>query len=105
MIRATNDDMGDDAGVRVSVDENVLHNEREAAGQFALNYNNHRTSDVSRSELDFGFIFLFRYLKVDTVFCCNPRGHDEENPDSDVFVSIRCIRDGIHCRHDRQPYS
>src|SRR5207253_4294865 len=47
MIRATNDDMGDDAGEPGTVGENVLRNEREVAEQtrvlglerdFALNY-------------------------------------------------------------------
>src|ERR1700720_513932 len=60
MIRATNDDMGDDVGEPGTVGENVLRNEREVAEQarvlglkqdFALNYNNHRMSDISRNEL------------------------------------------------------
>src|SRR5450432_3353262 len=81
MIRATNDDMGDDVGAPGSVGENVLRNEREVAEQthalglkrdFALNYNNHRMSDISRNELICRLIFLIRYLKVDTVFCYDP---------------------------------
>src|ERR1041384_260547 len=49
MIRATNDDMGDDVGLTGTVGEHVLRNEREVAEQarvmglkrdFALNYNN-----------------------------------------------------------------
>src|SRR5438552_12820537 len=53
MIRATNDDMGDDVGVPGTVGDNVLRNEREVAEQtrvlglkrdFALNYSNHRMS-------------------------------------------------------------
>jgi LmbE family N-acetylglucosaminyl deacetylase len=89
MIRATNDDMGDDEGEPGTVGENVLRNEREVTEQarvlglkrdFALNYNNHRMSDISRNELICRFIFLFRLLKVDTVFCYDPWAHDEENP-------------------------
>src|SRR5438045_8353381 len=74
MIRATNDDMGDDVGQLGSVGQNVLNNEREVAEQtrvlglkrdFALNYSNHRMSDISRNELICRLIFLFRLLKVD----------------------------------------
>src|SRR5262245_36554059 len=98
MIRATNDDMGDDVGQLGSVGENVLNNEREVAEQtrvlglkrdFALNYNNHRMSDISRNELICRLIFLFRFLKVDTVFCYDPWAHDEENPDH--YVLGHCV--------------
>src|ERR1700693_5948848 len=98
MIRATNDDMGDDVGQPGTVGENVLRNEREVAEQaralglkrdFALNYNNHRMSDISRNELICRLIFLFRFLKVDTVFCYDPWGHDEENPDH--YVLGHCV--------------
>ena len=98
MIRATNDDMGDDIGEPGSGGENVLRNEREVAEQarvlglqrdFALNYGNHRMSDVSRNELICRLIFLFRLLKVDTVFCYDPWAHDEENPDH--YVLGHCV--------------
>ncbi len=98
MIRATNDDMGDDVGLPGTVGENVLRNEREVAEQalalglkrdFALNYNNHRMSDISRNELICRLIFLFRFLKADTVFCYDPWGHDEENPDH--YVLGHCV--------------
>jgi LmbE family N-acetylglucosaminyl deacetylase len=98
MIRATNDDMGDDVGEPGTVGENVLRNEREVAEQaralglkrdFALNYNNHRMSDISRNELICRLIFLIRLLKIDTVFCYDPWGHDEENPDH--YVLGHCV--------------
>ena len=98
MIRATNDDMGDDVGEPGTVGENVLRNEREVAEQtrvlglkrdFALNYNNHRMGDISRNELICRLIFLFRFLKVDTVFCYDPWAHDEENPDH--YVLGHCV--------------
>jgi LmbE family N-acetylglucosaminyl deacetylase len=98
MIRATNDDMGDDVGEPGTVGENVLRNEREVSEQsrvlglkqdFALNYNNHRMSDISRNELICRLIFLFRFLKVDTVFCYDPWAHDEENPDH--YVLGHCV--------------
>src|SRR5258708_38234214 len=98
MIRATNDDMGDDVGDPGTVGENVLRNEREVHEQarvlglkrdFALNYNNHRMSDISRNEVICRLIFLFRFLKVDTVFCYDPWAHDEENPDH--YVLGQCV--------------
>jgi LmbE family N-acetylglucosaminyl deacetylase len=98
MIRATNDDMGDDIGEPGTVGENVLRNEREVAEQarvlglkqaFSLNYSNHRMSDISRNELISRLIFLFRFLKVDTVFCYDPWAHDEENPDH--YVLGHCV--------------
>ncbi len=98
MIRATNDDMGDDVGEPGTVGDNVLRNEREVSEQaralgllkhYALNYNNHRMSDISRNELICRLIFLFRLLKVDTVFCYDPWGHDEENPDH--YVLGHCV--------------
>jgi len=98
MIRATNDDMGDDVGEPGTVGENVLRNEREAAEQarvlglkrdFALNYSNHRMSDISRNELICRLIFLFRFFQVDTVFCYDPWAHDEENPDH--YVLGHCV--------------
>src|ERR1700724_432854 len=98
MIRATNDDMGDDVGEPGTVGDNVLRNEREVSEQaralgllkhYALNYNNHRMSDISRNELICRLIFLFRLLKVDTVFCYDPWGHAEENPDP--YVLGHCV--------------
>lgn len=98
MIRATNDDMGDDIGEPGTIGENVLRNEREVAEQtrvlglqrdFSLNYNNHRMSDISRNELICRLIFLIRYLKIDTVFCYDPWAHDEENPDH--YVLGHCV--------------
>jgi LmbE family N-acetylglucosaminyl deacetylase len=98
MIRATNDDMGDDVGEPGSIGENVLRNEREVTQQtrvlglerdFALDYGNHRMSDVSRNEVICRLIFLFRLLKVDTVFCYDPWAHDEENPDH--YVLGHCV--------------
>src|SRR5215470_11295596 len=94
MVRATNDDMGDDIGEPGTVGENVLRNEREVSQQarvlglqrdFSLNYSNHRMSDVSRNELICRLILLIRALKADTVFCYDPWAHDEENPDHYVL--------------------
>ena len=46
-------------------------------------------SDISRNELICRLIFLIRYLKLDTVFCYDPWGHDEENPDH--YVLGHCV--------------
>ncbi|MBK5290228.1 MAG: PIG-L family deacetylase [Acidobacteriia bacterium] len=98
LIRATNDDMGDDVGEPGTIGENVLRNERETRAMaralgiskvFDLNYNNHRMSGISQPELQLRLIFLFRLLKVDTIFCYDPWGHDEENPDH--YVLAQCV--------------
>src|SRR5262245_57823338 len=98
LIRATNDDMGDDIGERGTIGENVLRNERETdeltrvmglQRKFDLNYSNHRMSGISQIELQLRLIFLFRLLKVDTVFCYDPWAHDEENPDH--YVLGHCV--------------
>src|SRR5579872_1803650 len=92
LLRATNDDMGDAQGLGTagSIGEHVLGNERDNAEVarvlglkkvFDLNYSNHRMADVSLNELQCRLIFLIRLLKVDTVVCWDPWGHDEENPD------------------------
>lgn len=92
LLRATNDDMGDAPGLGTpgSIGENVLGNERDNAEvarvlglkkTFDLNYSNHRMADVSMNELQCRLIFIIRLLKVDTIVCWDPWGHDEENPD------------------------
>lgn len=92
LLRATNDDMGDAPGLGTAgtIGDHVLGNERDNAEAarvlglkkvFDLNYSNHRMADVSQNELQCRLIFLIRLLKVDTVICWDPWGHDEENPD------------------------
>lgn len=92
LLRATNDDMGDAPGLGTpgSIGDHVKGNERDNAEvarvlglkkTFDLNYSNHRMADVSMNELQCRLIFLIRVLKVDTVVCWDPWGHDEENPD------------------------
>lgn len=92
LVRATNDDMGDAAGLGTpgTTGESALGNERDNAevarvlgcrGHFDLNYSNHRMADVSLNEVICRIIFLIRLLKADTVVCWDPWAHDEENPD------------------------
>ncbi|MCW5980241.1 MAG: PIG-L family deacetylase [Bryobacteraceae bacterium] len=86
LIRVTNDDMAGPGTIADTVMANEKDNEELAktlglVGAFDLNYNNHRMDEVSPSELRSRFIFLFRLLRVDTIFCYDPWGHYEENPD------------------------
>ena len=92
LLRATNDDMGDAPGLGTAgkIGDHVLGNERDNAEvarvlglkkTFDFNYSNHRMADVSMNELQCRLIFVIRLLKVDTVVCWDPWGHDEENPD------------------------
>lgn len=92
LLRATNDDMGDAPGLGTAgtIGDHVLGNECDNAEvarvlglkkAFDLNYSNHRMADVSQNDLQCRLIFLIRLLKVDTVVCWDPWGHDEENPD------------------------
>jgi LmbE family N-acetylglucosaminyl deacetylase len=55
---------------------------------FDLGYRNHRMDDVSRVEMRARLIFLFRLLKVDTIFSYDPWGRYEENPDHYVTAQV-----------------
>jgi LmbE family N-acetylglucosaminyl deacetylase len=92
LVRATNDDMGDSPGLGTpgTIAESALGNERDTVNvakamgcksHFNLDYSNHRMADVSVNEVISRMIFLIRLLRVDTVICWDPWGHDEENPD------------------------
>jgi LmbE family N-acetylglucosaminyl deacetylase len=69
---------------------NIKSNEEEhfrmakvlgVADVFDFYYRNHRMNEISTQEFRSRLIFLFRYLKADTVLTFNPWGHGEENPD------------------------
>ena len=112
LVRATNDDMGDEDGLGTlgTIGENVIGNERDTDGvskalgcvrHFDLNYNNHRMGDISLNELIGRLIFLIRLLQVNTVVCWDPWAHDEENPDHYTLakgVEAACWMAGRH--HD-----
>ena len=94
LIRMTNDEK---AGRGATTGEVVLNNERDndavasALGLtrvFNLNYRNHRMDNESRQEIRGRLIHLFRLMKVDTVFCYDPWGHYEENPDHYVTAQV-----------------
>jgi LmbE family N-acetylglucosaminyl deacetylase len=87
LIRTTNDEM---AGRGRSMGEVVLNNEKDnfevarrfgLAKTFDLHYRNHELDSINPAELRHRLIFIFRLMKVDTVFCYDPWGHYEENPD------------------------
>ena len=89
-IRTSNDEKD---SYHLSLGETVLANERDMARvvqtlgltkSYDLGYRNHRLDEVSRTEIRSRLIFLFRLLKVDTVFSYDPWGHYEENPDHSV---------------------
>ena len=94
LINVTNDDMAGSG----TIAETALANERDVDALvkamgfrrvFHLNYGNHQLDGISRPELRSRLIFLFRLLQVDTVFCYDPWGHYEENPDH--YVTAQCV--------------
>jgi LmbE family N-acetylglucosaminyl deacetylase len=104
-IRTSNDEKD---SYDLTLGETVLGNERdaksflEASGlkqMFDLSYRNHRMDDLARTEIRARLIFLFRLLKVDTIFSYDPWGHYEENPDHYVTaqaVEAACWMSGGH---------
>ena len=86
LIRTSNDEKNG-AGTRF---ENILSSEQENAKMakalgfadvFDFYYRNYRMNDISSIEIRGRFIYLFRYLKADTVLTFNPRREGEKNPD------------------------
>ena len=95
LIRTSNDEMDSyDLSVGKTIQANEADNEAMAKALgikqvFNLNYRNHFMDDVSRVEMRARMIFLFRLLKVDTIFSYDPWGHYEENPDH--YVTAQCV--------------
>jgi LmbE family N-acetylglucosaminyl deacetylase len=80
--------------------QNILSNEQEhlkmaaALGfkdVFDLYYQNHEMDGISSLDIRGRLIFLFRFLKVDTIVSFNPWGHGEENPDH--WVTGRAVEE------------
>jgi LmbE family N-acetylglucosaminyl deacetylase len=95
LIRTSNDEKD---SFDLSLGQTVAANEADnqamahALGMkkvFDLNYPNHSLDDISRGEMRARMIFLFRLLKVDTIFSYDPWGHYEENPDH--YVTAQCV--------------
>lgn len=94
LIRVTNDDSAGPGTVGTTVLANENDNNEVARvlglkSVFNLNYPNHNMDGTSRPELRGRLIFLFRFLKVDTVITYDPWGHYEENPDH--YVTSDCV--------------
>ena len=104
-IRTSNDEKD---SYDLTLGETVLANEQDAQSflkvsglkqMFDLSYRNHRMDDLARTEIRARLIFLFRLLKIDTVFSYDPWGHYEENPDHYVTaqaVEAACWMAGGH---------
>ncbi len=95
LIRTSNDEKD---SYDLSLGQTVAANERDNEAMakllgikqvFDLGYRNHRMDDDSRVEMRARLIFLFRLLKVDTIFSYDPWGHYEENPDH--YVTAQCV--------------
>jgi len=105
LIRTSNDDA---AGTGKTMGEVVVNNEIATAATakelgikkvYDLGYRNHRMEEYNIQELKGRLIFLFRFLKVDTVICYDPWGMYEENPDHYVTakaVEAACWEAGSH---------
>jgi LmbE family N-acetylglucosaminyl deacetylase len=104
-IRTSNDEKD---SYNLSLGQTVASNESDAPAflkasglkqMFDLGYRNHRMDDVARTEIRARLIFLFRLLKIDTIFSYDPWGHYEENPDHYVTaqaVEAACWMAGGH---------
>ncbi|HKF01789.1 MAG TPA: PIG-L family deacetylase [Candidatus Sulfotelmatobacter sp.] len=104
-IRTSNDEKD---SYDLTLGETVLANEQDARSfltvsglkqMFDLSYRNHRMDDLARTEIRARLIFLFRLLRIDTVFSYDPWGHYEENPDHYVTaqaVEAACWMAGGH---------
>jgi len=96
LIRTTNDEKSGPG----TMAQNILSNEQEhlkmaaALGfrdVFDLYYQNHEMDGISSLDIRGRLIFLFRFLKVNTVVSFNPWGHGEENPDH--WVTGRAVEE------------
>src|SRR5499427_10375096 len=94
-IRTSNDEKD---SYDLTLGETVLANEQDARSfltvsglkqMFDLSYRNHRMDDLARTDIRARLIFLFRLLRIDTVFSYDPWGHYEENPDH--YITARAV--------------
>src|SRR3954451_1482985 len=101
LIRVSNDEA---AGVTLGhgVAQNEIDNQRVAEQLgckkvFSFYYRNHRMDDGAIIELRARLIFLFRALRINTVFTMDPYNHYDENPDHIVVgkaVEAACWMSG-----------
>ncbi len=69
---------------------------------FDLGYRNHWMDEVARTEIRGRLIFLFRLLKVDTIFSYDPSDHYEENPDH--YVTAQAVEAACWMAGHRMDY-
>ena len=86
--------VSDDARGAGSYEQNRIDNQNIAKfygmkDSFELLMPHHQMDNISIQDLKQRFIFLFRFLKVDTIVCMDPWGHYEENPDH--YVTGRAV--------------
>lgn len=95
LIRTSNDEA---AGKGASMGERVLNNEKDndevakvlgLKKVYSLDCRNHRMDENNIQDLKSRLIFLFRFLKVDTLVCYDPWSQYEENPDH--YVTARAV--------------
>jgi LmbE family N-acetylglucosaminyl deacetylase len=101
LIRVSNDEA---SGVTLGhgVAQNEIDNQNAAKQlgckkAFSFYYRNHRMDDGAIIELRARLIFLFRVLRVNTVFTMDPYNHYDENPDHIVVgkaVEAACWMSG-----------
>src|SRR6266480_824823 len=85
LIRVSNDEAaGSTLGYGVVQNEKDIQGAAKALGckkAFSFYYRNHRMDDNALIEIRARLIFLFRVLRVNTVFAMDPYDHYDENPD------------------------
>lgn len=108
LIRTTNDEK---AGRGETPGEIIRNNEIDNAAVarvlgltriFNLNYRNHRMDNESRQEMRGRLIHIFRLMKVDAIFCYDPWGHYEENPDH--YVTAQVVESACWMAGSRRDY-
>ncbi|MFC1538445.1 PIG-L deacetylase family protein [Candidatus Latescibacterota bacterium] len=108
LIRTCNDEK---RGVGTNA-ENIFNSERENmriakalgfAEVFDLYYRSHRMNGISPIEIRGRLIWLFRFLKVDTVLTFNPWGWGEENPDH--WITGRAVEEACWMSGIRNDFS
>ena len=86
--------VSDDSKGAGTYEQNRIDNKKIAEfygmkDSFELLMPHHQMDSIGIQDLKQRFIFLFRFLKVDTIVCMDPWGHYEENPDH--YVTGRAV--------------
>jgi hypothetical protein len=92
--------VSDDARGAGTYEQNRIDNRNIAdfygmKDSFELLMPHHQMDSIGIQDLKQRFIFLFRFLKVDTIVCMDPWGHYEENPDHYVTGNILLLESDL----------